>query len=102
MKHDEIKMVPVNDDLGVILNSAVRYALDRHSYIVSSTIYYITPLLDSLTLRTLSCFEKDIAQKLNYDKVLSTNGTNSFESDSKLWEEFLNKIRNAIEKRTTE
>lgn len=54
---------PTNDDFGAACNCAVRYCLDRRSYMSSLVCGYITPLLPKLTDKTLDCFERDIAER---------------------------------------
>ncbi len=54
--------VPVNADFGTMLNCAVRYAIGRRSYMPGLVIDYITPLLPLLDSRTLSVFDRDIAE----------------------------------------
>ena len=54
--------VPINADFGTILNCAVRYAIGRRTYMPGLVIAYITPLLPSLDDKTLSIFDRDIAE----------------------------------------
>lgn len=53
---------PTNDGFGAVCNCAIRYCLDRRSYMPSLVCRYITPLLPELTDKTLDCFERDIAE----------------------------------------
>lgn len=58
------KMInPSDDRFGEMLNSALRYALGRMSYIVEDTANYIRPLLPYLSDRTLWVMEKDIKEQ---------------------------------------
>lgn len=58
-----MKTVPVNDNLGEMLNWAVRYALGRRTYAVMSTCEYIKPLIKDLSDRTLYCMSRDIKEQ---------------------------------------
>ena len=49
-----------DDDFGMILNCAVRYALGRKTYIPKVVCEFITSLLPYVNDRTLSCFDRDI------------------------------------------
>lgn len=51
---------PSDDRFGEMLNSALRYALGRMSYIVQDTADYIRPLIPYLDNRTLFVMERDI------------------------------------------
>lgn len=53
---------PGNDDFGLILNCAVRYALGRRTYVPSTVVDFITPLLQHLDKWTLVCFDRDITE----------------------------------------
>ena len=51
---------PVNDDFGLMMNYAVRYAIGRKTYAPSAVIGFITPLLPQLDDRTIHCLDQDI------------------------------------------
>lgn len=57
--------VPVNNDFETILISAVRYALGRQTYVVSTTVEYIKPLIPKLSDTTLYVMERDIRDAKN-------------------------------------
>ena len=79
-----------DDDFGLILNCAVRYAIGRQTYVPSSVCYFITPLIPKLSNKTLWCMEKDIASAYSYgdEKI-----------DKPVWMELLSNIREEINKR---
>lgn len=55
--------IPVRvDELGCILNCAVRYALGRQTYMPKTVVDFIMPILPRLDDRTLYCFDKDITE----------------------------------------
>ena len=58
---------PSDERFGEMLNSALRYALGRMTYIVQDTADYIRPLIPYLDNRTLFVMERDItdAAELN-------------------------------------
>ena len=61
----EIKL-PVDDDMGMMLNCAVRYALGRRTYAVHDVVRYVTPLIPYLSNRTVSVMERDIREHGDY------------------------------------
>ncbi len=57
------KLIDTSDErFGEMLNSALRYALGRMSYIVQDTANYIRPLIPYLDNRTLFVMERDITE----------------------------------------
>lgn len=55
----EKQVIPIDEELGLILNCAVRYAMGRMSYVPSSVISFIKPLLCDLDNKTIDCFIND-------------------------------------------
>lgn len=68
MNVNDSVVVMIDDNLGLMLNSAVRYALGRRTYIVSATCRYVTPLISKLSDRTILVMHRDIVEqeKLGY------------------------------------
>lgn len=60
---DPVPYVEIDDDLGEILNSAVRYALGRTTYVSYDTPNFIKPLLPYLSNRTICVMERDIRER---------------------------------------
>ena len=58
-----IPYIKVDDDLGLILNEAVRYSLGRETYVSYDTPNFIRPLLPYLSNRTICVMEKDIRER---------------------------------------
>lgn len=58
--------VEIDDTFGQMMVSAVRYALGRQTYIVSTTTRYITHLLPKLDNHNIACMERDIREAGNY------------------------------------
>lgn len=88
----KIKQMCVNDDFGLILNAAVRYAIGRQTYMPSAVIDYITPLLPCLDGRTLWCLERDIREQERYGETAYGDPL----IDKPGWIRFLNSVRNEI------
>ena len=59
----KVPTVPVDDDLGLVLNCAVRYAIGRKTYVSGAVPDYIKPLLPVLSQRTLVVMERDIRER---------------------------------------
>lgn len=77
-----------DDDFGLILNSAVRYALGRMTYVPSTVISFITPLLPYINSRTITVMERDIVDQERYGYGM--------DCDRKGWLRFLKQIREEI------
>ncbi len=58
--------IEIDETFGMMMGSAVRYALGRQTYIVSTTTQYITFLVPQLDDRSLACMERDIREAGNY------------------------------------
>ena len=91
------RTITIDDDFGLILNCAVRYALGRRTYMPSSVIRYITPLLTNLNDRTIDVFIQDIERyKTDVDKGIGSWGMNIDKED---WLRFLSKCKDEMNKR---
>ena len=83
--------VVIDDEFGLILNCAVRYAIGRMTYMPSSVIRYITPLLDKLDDKTIDVFIQDIER---YQKDVERGvGSWGFECDREDWLTFLSRCK---------
>lgn len=85
--------VPVDDNLGEMLNYAVRYTLGRKSYAPHDVIAYCRPLLPNLSNRTLWVMEKDITAAAR-DEVLGDK-----DIDTPAWLAFLTDVQREIAER---
>ena len=56
-----------DDDFGMMLNCAVRYACGRQSYMPGAVRRYITPLLPYLSSKALWCFDQDISEARHFN-----------------------------------
>lgn len=83
---------PSDDRFGEMLNSALRYALGRMSYIVEDTANYIRPLLPYLSDRTLWVMEKDIKEQAAMNFL-------GMKQDAEVWTALLADIVNELENR---
>lgn len=82
--------VEVDENFGAVLNCAVRYCIGRQTYMPSLVIGYITPLLPYLDMRTLKCFERDLAEDRSF-------GDDAI--DRPVWVRFAVDVRNEIKRR---
>ena len=86
-------MIVIDEDFELILTCAVRYACGRRTYMPSTVIRYIAPLLPQLSERTLTVLERDIANAGKF------GGYGDEYIDKPLWMEFLECVRAEIGKR---
>lgn len=93
MTKHKAKTVPVDADLGMVLNWAVRYALGRRTYAVSATVDYILPLVPDLNKKTLWCIESDI------DEYIRRGFSLGDDCDREAWMLLLRSVRDEIERR---
>ena len=92
-----LKQINTDDtNFNIVINSAIRYAIGRKTYVPNAVIDFVTPLLADLPTLTLENIKKEIM--LNYE--------NSFLGDSDIdksaWLNFLAKVRMEIDKRKEE
>ena len=87
------KMIDPSDDrFGEMLNSALRYALGRMSYIVQDTANYIRPLIPYLDNRTLFVMERDITEAAEMNCL-------GMKMDAEVWVTLRKDIVREMEKR---
>lgn len=87
-----MKKVRVDEDFSEMMVSAVRYALGRRTYVVGDTVRYITPLLTSLSEKSICCMERDIRE------AFATNNVGDV-CDAIEWDKFVQNLRIEISKR---
>ena len=85
-----------DEDFGVILNCAVRYAIGRRTYMPGLVIGFIKPLLPHLDGRTLWCFDRDVTEA-RYE-----GGYGNPSIDEPLWMAFLAEVRKERTRREDE
>ena len=54
------------DDFASMMVCAVRYALGRQSYMPSTVIRFITPLIPVLSDKAIGCIERDVRDPMTY------------------------------------
>ena len=92
-KAKDISINPKDDEFGLILNCAVRYAIGRQTYMPHAVMDYIRPLLPHLTGRTLGVLINDIEKSGSYgDEII----------DKPNWMRFLVECKAEVEKRRKE
>lgn len=92
------KTVGVDDDLGEMLNFALRYAIGRGTYSSMSVPAYITPLIPNLTNRTLVVMARDIVARKN-EPFAGDEPYGDPEIDKPAWIKLLVDIREELRKR---
>lgn len=55
-----------DDDFGCIINSALRYAIGRHTYMPSVVVNFIRRYMDILDTKTLTVIIEDIEKEFNH------------------------------------
>ena len=58
--------IPLNQDLELMLISAMRYAIGRQTYMPSATIDFIRPLIPHLSTNTLYVMKRDVEEDVPY------------------------------------
>ena len=93
-KEEEKTYIDASDDeFGLMLNCAVRYAMGRETYMPHAVMDFITPLLSKLTVKTLACMNRDLNQPelfggLGHEKI-----------DAPRWIEFHTAVKYELERR---
>lgn len=90
---DKIYIDASDDEFGLMLNCAVRYAMGRETYMPHAVMDFITPLLPKLTVKTLACMNRDLDQPelfggLGHEKI-----------DAPRWIEFHTAVKHELEHR---
>lgn len=88
---EKTTLIPINDDLGLIMNAAVRYAIGRMTYMPGAVVDFITPYLSEINDRTLDCFIRDLEERM--EDVEKGIGTWGMDIDKATWINFLNRCR---------
>lgn len=92
LKEHQETIDPSDERFCEMLNSALRYALGRKSYIVQDNADYIRPLIPYLDNRTLYIMERDITD------AAEANGL-GMKIDEETWTDLWKDIVKEIEKR---
>ena len=82
MEAPTVDAVPIDADLGMMLNCAVRYTCGRRTYMPYIVINYITPLILHLDDATLAIIDKDL------DEAARTGGYGDPQIDEPRWKAF--------------
>lgn len=98
MKRQKQPTVIIDDDLGLILNCAVRYAMGRRTYVPSSVTGFIRPLIHHLSNRTISVMERDIAER-GSDPLYKDEPYGDPNIDAPVWIGLLEELRKEIVRR---
>lgn len=84
-----------DDDYQLMMNSSLRYALGRHTYMVKATADYLLSILCVLSDKTLHVMEADL--KDYFDRTVPIGG--EFDCDIKTWESLHCAIQRELETR---
>lgn len=86
--------INADDDFELMMNSALRYALGRHTYIVKVTADYLSTKLKIFSKKTLSVMHEDLMRY--FDDIVPLG--NEFECDINTWRSLFNKIKDELKK----
>lgn len=85
-------------DFEIMINSAVRYALGRQTYVPGSVIGFLRPLLTKLSTKTLYVIDQDISDaKHQCEQGLMALGDPRI--DAPMWIAFHYEVREELTKR---
>lgn len=59
-----------DEEFGCIVNSALRYAIDRHTYLPSVIVNFVRRHIDALDIKTLSTIIEDIEKELRMNSSI--------------------------------
>lgn len=99
-----MKQVDLNEDLQLMLIAAIRYAVGRESYMPSTVIRYLTPLLSDLSNKTLTIIDRDIQWNYELDERLKNDGSRhgifgDNQIDKPAWMRFWQDVKDEMERR---
>ncbi len=58
-----------NEDFGCIINSALRYAIGRHTYMPTTISDFVRTYVDVLDMKTINVIIKDLDEALNREEL---------------------------------
>lgn len=76
-------MCPFDDDFGCIMNSALRYAIGRQTYMPSTVMDFTRKYLHTLDTRTISVMIEDIDREVSDEKLYEREGWLQLRDDLK-------------------
>ncbi|WP_294852266.1 type II toxin-antitoxin system prevent-host-death family antitoxin [uncultured Oscillibacter sp.] len=79
----------LDDDFGCIVNSAVRYAIGRYTYMPSTVMEFVRRHLDILDTRTITIMIEDIERELPDEKLYQRENWMSLRDDLKAQQKML-------------
>lgn len=83
----------LDEDFGVIVNAALRYAIGRHSYLPSTVVDFIRKYIPVLDDRTLHVICTDIERELRSAESVD---------NPEIWKDLMDECRAELEKRQRE
>lgn len=76
----------IDEDFGIVVNSALRYAIGKHSYMTASVINFVRKNMKCLDYETLEVAIQDIEEKLLSEKI----------DDPPKWEKLKEELQNRL------
>lgn len=74
-----------DEEFGCIVNSALRYAIDRHTYLPSVIVNFVRRHIDALDIKTLSTIIEDIEKELRMNSsIFEPDVWRSLQQDCKI------------------
>lgn len=91
-----------DDDFGCIVNSALRYAIRRHTYMPSVVVDFVRKYINVLDTKTIDVAIRDIEYDLEHDNVDEPEMWRNLLTELKARLAFLYETKAAQEKKDTE
>lgn len=79
-----------DEDFGAIITCAIRYCLVRRTYMPGLVCGKVKPMLPHLSMKTLNCIFRDVAECTDYGD----------DCDKETWDDFMAAVTNEIVKRS--
>ncbi len=87
-----------DDDFGCIINSALRYAIRRHTYMPGTVVDFIRKYINIIDTKTIEVAIEDITQALNMDEVDDSQMWTKLKNDLVIRRAYLHERANIAEK----
>lgn len=87
-----------DDDFGCIINSALRYAIRRHTYMPGVVVDFIHKYINIIDTKTIEVALEDITQALERDEVDDPEMWSKLKNDLVIRRAYLHERANIVEK----
>lgn len=78
----------VNEDFGIVINSALRYAIEKHSYLTAGVMNFVRKNINCLDAETIELAIQDIEKEVQHRKT----------EDLSMWESLKEELQNRLAK----